>query len=90
MPYIPQRDRIALDPVAQATPETAGELNFMFTEIATAYLRHNGLNYQRINDIIGALEGCKLEMYRRVVGKYEDQKIAENGDVEFYSKMKDR
>jgi hypothetical protein len=38
-------------------------------------------NYQRLNDALGALEGAKLEFYRRVVVPYEDWKMTENGDV---------
>jgi hypothetical protein len=33
------------------------------------------------NDVIGALECCKLELYRRMVAPYENTKIKENGDV---------
>jgi len=40
-----------------------------------------GLSYTFINDCVGALEGAKLELYRRVASPYEDKKIAENGDV---------
>lgn len=32
-------------------------------------------------DILGALEGAKLELYRRKISPYEDIKIEENGDV---------
>mgnify|MGYP000299936153 CR=1 FL=1 len=60
---------------------TPGDLNYAFTVIAQAYLRDQGLNYQHINDVVGALEGCKLELYRRVAAPYEDDKIAQNGDV---------
>ena len=38
-------------------------------------------NYDRINEAIGMLECCKLELYRVLVGPYEDTKIAENGVV---------
>jgi hypothetical protein len=38
-------------------------------------------DYQAINDCLGALEGAKLELYRRVAAPYEDRKIQENGDV---------
>jgi hypothetical protein len=79
MPYIPQDDREALD--AGYVPTTPGELNYLFTSIALEYLEENGTNYQHFNDIIGALEGCKLELYRRHVAPYEDKKIEENGDV---------
>ena len=30
---------------------------------------------------MGALEGVKLEMYRRKISAYEDRKIEMNGDV---------
>jgi len=30
---------------------------------------------------MGALEGAKLEFYRRVVVPYEEKKMKENGDV---------
>jgi len=42
---------------------------------------NQGPSYQTINDIIGALEGAKMEFYRRVVVPYEDKKIKDNGDV---------
>ncbi len=87
MPYIKSDDRVKLHPIVNELYETedkiktAGELNYLFTELALSYLRVNGRSYQKYNDIIGALEGCKLELYRRLVGPYEDMKIDENGDV---------
>jgi hypothetical protein len=30
---------------------------------------------------MGVLESAKLELYRRKIAPYEDDKIAENGDV---------
>lgn len=61
--------------------ENAGELNFVLTTIIRDYFERNGGRYQQINDIVGALEGAKLEFYRRVAAPYEDTKIVENGDV---------
>jgi hypothetical protein len=61
--------------------ETPGELNYAFTHILNSYLENKKLSYQTINEIIGALEGSKLEFYRRIVAPYEDKKIEENGDV---------
>lgn len=81
MPYITQDRRDVLDHIATETPNDAGELNYLFTMIAKRYLRKHGLRYQRINDLMGALEGAKLELYRRVAAPYEDTKIEENGDV---------
>jgi hypothetical protein len=78
MPYIKQEDR----ELANTIPTTAGELNFNFTETINRYLLNKDkLNYQAINDVIGALEGAKQEFIRRVVNPYEDTKIIENGDV---------
>lgn len=62
-------------------PETPGELNFAFTIIGIHYIDDKGESYQAINDVIGALEGAKLEFYRRLAAPYEDSKIKENGDV---------
>jgi len=40
-----------------------------------------GVKYATLNTVIGVLECAKLELYRRVVADYEDQKCEENGDV---------
>lgn len=61
--------------------KNAGELNYTLTKIIHAYFKENGGRYQQINDIIGALEGAKLEFYRRLVAPYENKKRNENGDV---------
>jgi len=83
MPYIKQKDRKGLNTMteyATHAPETPGELNYVFSIIIKDYFDHSP-NYQGINDIIGALEGAKMEFYRRVAVPYEDTKIKENGDV---------
>jgi hypothetical protein len=79
MPYIKDEDRVRVDFYQE--PNTAGDLNYYFTTIVDDYLQRKGLNYQNLNDCIGALEGAKLELYRRVAAPYEDKKIKENGDV---------
>lgn len=84
MPYIKKEDRKRVIPYG---PKNAGELNFSITRLIREYLYlpHGSgdlaLSYQRINDCIGALEGAKMELYRRVVVPYEEKKIKENGDV---------
>lgn len=80
MPYIPKDIR---EFVLEDGPTNVGELNYMFTEVINDYLKKS-FNYQRINDVMGALEGAKLEMYRRLAAPYEDKKLNENTDV--YSK----
>jgi len=86
MPYIKDSDRRRIEDIYNlhnlgASCNTAGELNYTFTRILKGYLSAKGKRYQNINDIIGALESAKLELYRRTVAPYEDIKIVENGDV---------
>lgn len=79
MPYIPEERREALK--KSLAPLKAGELNYLFTYIINNYLTINLESYQSYNDIVGALEGSKLELYARKVRPYEDKKKEENGDV---------
>jgi hypothetical protein len=81
MPYIHQDDRLLLDLNGLTTSTTPGELNYIITRLCIEYMDTKGKNYQTINDIVGALEGAKMEFYRRVAAPYEDLKIKENGDV---------
>ena len=80
MPYISPEDREYLRPEAE-NPEGPGGLNYQLTCICKQYLDRNGLSYRSINDIVGALEGAKLEFYFRVARDYEDTKIKTNGDL---------
>lgn len=81
MPYIKVKDRdyLEFDSIPSRTP---GELNYLLTEIL---MRHHSnydpVSYSHFAELIGALEACKLELYRRIVAPYEDEKILENGDV---------
>jgi len=81
MPYIPRGRRSDIAVTSDNEPENAGELNYRFTMDIKWYVENHGASYQTFNDILGALEGAKLEFYRRVVAPYEDKKIIENGDV---------
>lgn len=80
MPYISQeaRRQLALEERNVFDP---GELNYMFTGLIAQYIKTNGESYQTYNDVMGALEGAKLELYRRKIAPYEDTKIEKNGDV---------
>jgi len=78
MPYITPERREELKTQRPANP---GELNHEFTVLIVEYLKEHGLAYRTINDIVGALEGAKLEFYRRIAVPYETAKHAENGDV---------
>ena len=81
MPYIPRKRREDLRITVADLPGTSGELNYTLTQAVLGYLSDRGTSYSAMNDIIGALEACKLEFYRRVVVPYEETKREENGDV---------
>lgn len=91
MPYIKQQDRDfwgerGLDELLKQIKNPTvnmkcGDLNYIVTKLAHAYVDVNEC-YQSYNDVIGALEGAKLEFYRRREAFYEDKKIKENGDIE--------
>lgn len=78
MPYVTKKQRRKL---AQGAAMNAGELNYKITMLIKKYIEVNQLSYQVINDILGALEGSKLEFYRRIAIPHENNKITENGDV---------
>ena len=80
MPYIRESVRHAID-VNGEEPRQIGDLNYKITKLCKAWLYAQGESYATYNSLIGVLECAKLEFYRRMVAPYEDQKIAENGDV---------
>lgn len=57
----------------------AGNLNYIFSKLLSHV--YSTPRYDDINEAIGVLECCKLEMYRRVAVPYENQKCHDNGDV---------
>lgn len=90
MPYIPQSDRDEFAEIAPCYPvaENAGQLNYLITELVNGYMRSQKKSYKSINEVIGALECAKLELYRRIAAPYEDKKCKENGDVYFPELLK--
>lgn len=83
MPYIKQSEKDYLNDYApiDISCEHPGHLNYLFTVLINNYIEYHGLSYRTINDCLGALEGCKLELYRRTAVPYEKKKMKENGDV---------
>jgi len=80
MPYIDAEARERLN--SGGKPETPGELNYAITRLVDVYLVSKGpIRYAHLNEVLGALEGAKLELYRRVAAPYEDRKLGETGDV---------
>ena len=80
MPYIEQYER----DMAKDFPNSSGQLNFAIHKVIEQYLNRFDYSYNVLNGVVGVLECVKLEMYRRLIGPYEDEKIKENGDIELY------
>ncbi len=90
MPYIHKESRRDFEKILNKVPTFAsvGELNFLICETLAKYIEDvGGLNYRSINDCLGALEGAKLEFYRRVAAPYEEKKQRENGDVRAFEQF---
>ena len=84
MPYIDKWIRDLYDPTKADFKSAfeAGQLNFQLTVLCDEFVRSlGGSSYENYNRVIGVLECCKLEFYRRAVAPYEDKKIEQNGDV---------
>lgn len=58
--------------------DRGGVLNYIVT-----CLVHNlaDRNYASLRGYVGDLQCCVMELYRRLIGPYEDEKIQQNGDV---------
>lgn len=86
MPYIKHEDRPKFDSLIEALDgiQTVGELNYVVTRLSLRFLKRFGLSYSNISNVVGTLTLIPVEMTRRLVNRYEDIKIAENGDVPEY------
>jgi len=85
MPYINKADRLRFTELVQdmrlADIKTAGELNYLLTQLTHSFLVQHLKSYQNYNNALGALSGAHAELYRKHVAPYEDEKIELNGDV---------
>ncbi len=84
MPYIKKFKRLQLGPSLyqiRDCMENGGDLNYCFTKLCHMYMEKYGESYQNYSDCLAALEGAKLEFYRKKVAPYEDIKEKDNGPV---------
>ena len=80
MPYIKPEERCALKPVPRVN--TTGELQYVIAEMVQEYLSSREVvNYNELENVMGAIAGALHEFQRQVVDPYEDTKIKENGAV---------
>lgn len=89
MPYLVADERVDIESIipdlsaAILTPGTTlpGNINFAVSSLVNEIVADRGESYALYNTILGALECSKLEIYRRMVSPYEDEKQKQNGDV---------
>jgi Domain of unknown function (DUF6899) len=88
MPYIKRSQRPDIDKLiaplidhlkSLPVEEQDGSLNYAVTRIIKNVYPQKYFHYNRA---LGVLTAITHELYRKVIGPYEDIKIAENGDVE--------
>lgn len=80
MPYIKPENRARLmDP--DEPVNTMGELTYVLFYNMMVYLEQKGMSYQTLGEITSAADNAKVEFQRRFLAPYEDERLAENGDV---------
>lgn len=87
MPYILKDKRPALDKLIQPLinrlkslplEEQDGSVNYVVTKLLRSIYPSK---YFHLNRALGVLTAITHELYRRVIGPYEDKKIEENEDI---------
>lgn len=88
MPYIKADQRPAIDDLVKPLidhlkslplEDQDGSLNYIVTKIIKNVYPQK---YFHFNRALGVLTAITQELYRKIIGPYEDTKIKENGDVE--------
>ena len=86
MPYITKVNRTELNECINTyypffKPD--GRLNYFLAKLFLKYMS-TGMSYKKAKEFIGELEMAKMEIYRRWIIPYENDKKYENGDVEWW------
>ena len=82
MPYIDPNDAAELRASGNFVPPslTPGELNYFLSCTIAQYVTDNGLSYQTINDVSGAMTEALAEFRRQIVVDYENFKALSGAD----------
>lgn len=83
MPYITQEEREKLDPLvdqmgARIPVDKPGCLAYVLFAWFVRYVRPSWTHFCLV---VGSMVLTIFEMYRKVIGRYEDEKQSENGDI---------
>ena len=82
MPYIKRDERNKMDRIVDLMAllgvEANGDLNYILYKFCKYCIEPSYNNYK---NFCGELRQCATEIERRILAKYENKKITENGDV---------
>ena len=82
MPYIKESRRKELENILQSMKDqnikADGDLNYILYAFCKHYIKPS---YNNFKNFCGELRQCATEIERRLLAKYEDEKITENGDI---------
>lgn len=81
MPYVKSEVRHKIGLSLLHVPADVGELTYCFAAIINEYIKRKGLKYQTIAEVVGALEGAKLDFNNCTIQIYESCKAMMNGEV---------
>lgn len=82
MPYIDAKVRPFVEPHSIDPACEPGALAYQITFLVRDYLRgQSKRSYAHYAEVIGVLETTKLEIVRRLVNLYENEKVKAHGDV---------
>lgn len=84
--YDPLIDKLAIKLLGVSTNDNmCGDLNYIIFRLVKILLdpeKGGQRRYSRMNMISGVLTNVELEIYRRLIAEYEDEKIGSEGDIE--------
>jgi hypothetical protein len=79
MPHITKAEMSSIDDGRK--PMKAGDLTYVLYKECVEYVVRNGRSFSVFCVVMGSLFCAALEIYRLKVSKYEDEKIADNGEA---------
>lgn len=88
MPYIKKENRKKLDIyiknlnaiLGEMSDKNVGDYTYVVYKLLKDSVKKN--KYFKFALVMGLLQSVDKELYRRIVSKYENEKIKQNGDVE--------
>jgi predicted translin family RNA/ssDNA-binding protein len=84
MPYIPDKEKYEMHDAINDLEmfiTTKGDLNYAICELVGRLILNGKISYTKMSEWIDGVHDAEGELRRRLLDKYEDKKIYDNGDV---------